>query len=60
MNEKNKILGEYKNKLNQLKIHSKLYFIDDNPKITDAEFDKLKISIINLEKKYPFLKKKDL
>ncbi len=58
MNEKNKILGEYKNKLNQLKIHSKLYFIDDNPKITDAEFDKLKISIINLEKKYPFLKKK--
>ncbi len=58
MNEKNKILGEYKKKLNQLKIYSKLYFIDDNPKITDAEFDKLKISIINLEKKYPFLKKK--
>ena len=58
MNEKNKILGEYKNKINQLKTHSKLYFIDDNPKITDAEFDKLKISIINLEKKYPFLKKK--
>ena len=33
MNEKEKILGEYKKKLNQLKIHSKLYFTDDNPKI---------------------------
>ena len=58
MNEKEKILGEYKKKLNQLKIHSKLYFTDDNPKISDAEFDKLKISIISLEKKYPYLKKK--
>ena len=28
----------------------------NNPKITDAEFDKLKIEILELEKDYKFLK----
>ena len=43
MNEKEKILGEYKKKLNQLKIHSANFILlMITLKISYAEFDKLK------------------
>ncbi len=57
--DKKKIIFEHKKKIELLKENNKYYFIDDNPKITDDEYDKLKIEIINLEKKYPFLKKQN-
>ena len=36
--------------------HNKLYYDKSSPSISDSEFDKLKKEIINLEKKYSFLR----
>ena len=55
MKNKNIILYEYQKKIKLLKIHNKSYFVDDSPKVSDADYDKLKRQIINLEKKYPFI-----
>ena len=49
MNVENKIKKEHKKKINHLKKHNKLYFSDDNPQISDAEYDKLKVEILELE-----------
>ena len=55
MTKKSEIVKIYKKKINFLKKHNKLYFTDDNPDITDQQFDDLKKEIINLEKKNNFL-----
>ena len=57
MSLKNEIIEKYKKKIKLLKKHNKLYFNNDNPEISDAEFDELKKEIIHLEKKNNFLKK---
>ena len=56
MKEKDKIIKTFKKKIEELKLHNKYYFLEDNPKISDAEYDKLKKEIIILENKYPELK----
>ncbi len=56
MVEKNKILKQFKAKIKDLKKHNKFYYIDDNPKLTDAEYDSLKSDIYELEKEHEFLK----
>ena len=56
MSLKLKIINTYKKKLDILKKHNKLYFNNDSPLITDAEYDKLKKEIISLENKNNFLK----
>ncbi len=56
MNEKQKIIKEHKNLINQIKKHNKYYFSEDNPKISDSNYDKLKKKLIEFEKKYSFLK----
>ena len=56
MKEKDKIIKTFKKKIEELKLHNKYYFLEDNPKISDAEYDKLKKEIILLENKYPELK----
>jgi len=56
MSSKLEIKNLYKKKINLLKKHNKFYFDNDNPKITDAEYDSLKKEILNLEKKHNFLK----
>ncbi len=56
MKIRSEIIKIYKEKINQIKKHNKLYFNDDNPKITDSEYDDLKKEIISLEKKNIFLK----
>ena len=55
MKEKNEIIQKYKLKVKNLKIHNNLYYNNDNPEITDAEYDFLKKEIFNLEKKYKYL-----
>ena len=50
------IKKNYQNKINELKKHSKLYYENSSPKISDKEFDKLKKEILELEKNYNFLK----
>ncbi len=57
MSSKSEIINQYKKKIILLKKHNKLYFNKDNPKITDAEYDKLKREIIDLEEQHSFLKK---
>jgi len=54
---KEKILKQYKEKIRDLVKHNELYFNDDNPKISDSEYDKLKTEILILEKKYSFISK---
>ncbi len=57
MSSKSEIINQYKKKIILLKKHNKLYFNKDNPKITDAEYDKLKREIVDLEEQHSFLKK---
>ena len=46
----------YTKKIKELKKHNKAYFQNDNPIISDQEYDKIKFEIIDLEKNYAFLK----
>jgi DNA ligase (NAD+) len=50
-----KILKEYRNKINILVRHNNNYYIHNISKITDAEYDILKKEILELEKKHKFL-----
>ncbi len=52
------IYNRHKKILEDLKKHNNFYFKDDNPQISDAEYDKLKKEALNLEKKNPHLKSK--
>ena len=56
---KEKIINQFKKKIKILKKHNKTYFEDDNPKISDAEYDSLKKEIIDLENKHSFLRNID-
>ena len=58
MKNQNVILNEYLKKIKLLKSHNKSYFIDDSPKVSDANYDELKRQILEIEKKYPFILKK--
>ena len=60
MNQKSKIIDIYRKKINLLKKHNKSYFNNDNPVISDSEYDSLKKEIFNLEKKNNYLKKLNL
>ena len=51
-----KIEKEYLKKIKLFQEYNKYYYDKNNPKITDSEFDLLKKEIIELEKKYKFLK----
>ena len=46
----------YKRKIKEFQKHNKLYYDKSSPAISDKEFDELKADIINLEKKYSFLR----
>ena len=46
----------YISKIKELKKNNKLYFEDSSPVISDKEYDQIKKEIIQLEKKYSYLK----
>ena len=46
----------YINKINELKKHDKAYFKNDNPLISDKDYDDLKQEILDLERKYKYLR----
>ena len=56
--EKEKIKALYFDKIAKLNEYNKAYYDQDNPIISDHKYDRLKIGILNLEKKYKFLKSK--
>ncbi len=60
MISKSKILNNYKRKINLIKKHNYFYFTKDNPKISDSEYDQLKKDLLDIEKKYPYLKELNL
>jgi len=58
--KKSEIIKKYKKNIKNLRLHNNLYFNEDNPKITDAEYDKIKLETLELEKNYNYLKKLNL
>ena len=57
--KKNLIKNEYNKKLKLYKYYNKKYFDENFSEIPDSDYDKLKKEIIEFEKKYNFLNKKD-
>ena len=53
------IIKNYLAKIKKLREHNNLYFNKNSPKISDEDYDKLKIEILDLEKKYPDIISKD-
>ena len=51
-----KLKKEYRSKLKKFNLYNKNYYEKNNPIVADYEFDKLKKEILDLEKKYNFLK----
>ena len=51
----NEIKKKYNIKVKELKLHNKLYFDKNKPKISDFDYDQLKKEILDLEKQYSFL-----
>ena len=49
----------YINKINELKKHNGAYFKHDSPSISDKDYDDIMEQILNLEKKYKYLKHKN-
>ena len=58
MKNRNLIKKEYLSKIKELKRHNQYYYEKSSPKISDAEYDKLKKEITEFEIKYSFLKSK--
>ncbi len=55
MNKK-KIQIEYREKISLINKFNKFYYDHNNPKVNDQKYDELKKEILELEKKYKFLK----
>ncbi len=60
MQDKSKIIKDYKEKIDTLKKHNSYYYNEDNPRIPDYKYDELKKEILLLEDKYKFLKEINL
>ena len=60
MKKKKYSIKEFKELIKELKKHNFLYFNQDEPLITDAEYDALKKKLIQIEKSDKSLKKLDL
>ena len=57
--EKKKLIKLYKFKIKEINHHNFLYYEKSEPKLSDSSFDNLKKEILDLEKKYKFLRSKD-
>ncbi len=59
MKNRNVIKNSYLKKIKKINEYNKLYYEKSSPVISDAEYDKLKKDIIELEQKYIFLRSKN-
>ena len=57
--ERKKIEKEYNYKVKKIIKYDKAYFQDDNPIVSDKDYDQIKQEILNLEQKYNYLKNKN-
>ena len=57
--ERKEIEKVYFKKINDLKKFDKAYFDEDNPIISDRDYDYIKQEVLNLERKYSYLKNKN-
>ena len=53
--KKKSIIEELKNLADKIEYYDKLYYMEDAPSISDAEYDKLRIRNSELERQYPDL-----
>ena len=60
MTDKNDIKNQFKEKIKIIKKHNNLYYNQDNPIISDSEYDRIKNEVLDLEKKFIFLKRLNL
>jgi len=58
MKDRNLIKNSYYKKIKKINEHNELYYEKSSPIISDIDYDNLKKEIIELEKKYAFLKSK--
>ena len=54
-----KLLKIHQLKIKDLKKHNNYYYNNDSPIINDFEYDKIKKELLELENKFPFLKKNE-
>jgi len=59
MEKTTSIKKKYVDKIKNLKKHNQLYYAKEKPQISDKEYDELKKSILDLEKKYKYLNHQD-
>jgi len=57
--KRKEIEKNYVKKIDELKKHDKAYFVKNEPIISDGDYDQIKHEILNLEKKYNYLKNKN-
>ena len=55
MNKK-KIQDQYKKNIDLLNEYNRLYYDKNKPKVSDYKYDELKKTVLELERKYKFLK----
>ena len=60
MNKDNNLIKKFKEKVKELKKHNILYFNQDKPIISDAEYDNLKKELIRIEKSNKSIKRLNL
>ena len=56
MKSKPLLIKHFKEKIKEIQKHNHFYYNNDKPKISDADYDKLKKEITQLEENYEFLK----
>ena len=60
MNKDNNLIKKFKEKVEEIKKHNILYFNQDKPIISDAEYDNLKKELIKIEKSNKSIKRLNL
>ena len=60
MNKDNNLIKKFREKVKELKKHNILYFNQDKPIISDAEYDNLKKELIRIEKSNKSIKRLNL